>query len=148
MPKKSLTKIKPYNQNKDLTALYNRINIKPLSVNQAWQGRRFKTYDYKKYETNLLSLLPPLFGISKSQKYLLRVIAYQSNMACDWDNPIKPFQDVLQKKYDFNDSMIYEAIVSKRKVKRGEEAIEFGFYPLDESQDYTEQMIDILSKEL
>ena len=35
-----------------------RINLKPLSVNQAWMGRKFKTPAYKKYEADMLILLP------------------------------------------------------------------------------------------
>ena len=35
-----------------------KINIKPLSVNKAWQGKRFKTKKYKAFETELLLKLP------------------------------------------------------------------------------------------
>ena len=31
-----------------------KIQIKPLSVNQAWQGKRFKTPEYKTYEQILM----------------------------------------------------------------------------------------------
>ena len=34
------------------------IDIKPLSVNKMWQGRRYKTYEYQKYEKEFLYLLP------------------------------------------------------------------------------------------
>ena len=30
------------------------VNIKPLSVNQAWAGRRFKTPKYKAFEKEML----------------------------------------------------------------------------------------------
>ena len=43
----------------------------------------------------------------------------------DWDNPIKPFQDVLQKKYGFDDRRIMTAIVKKKVVKKGDEFIYF-----------------------
>jgi Holliday junction resolvase RusA-like endonuclease len=39
----------------------------------------------------------------------------------DWDNPVKPLQDILQKKYGFNDKDIFQGTVSKRKVNKGEE---------------------------
>jgi Holliday junction resolvase RusA-like endonuclease len=39
----------------------------------------------------------------------------------DWDNPIKPLQDVLCKKYGFDDRDIYEGVVRKVVVKKGEE---------------------------
>ena len=38
----------------------NKINIKPLSVNQAWMGRKFKTKFYKDYEIELALKLPKL----------------------------------------------------------------------------------------
>ena len=34
------------------------LNVKPLSVNQCWQGRRYKTKAYKQYEKALLQILP------------------------------------------------------------------------------------------
>lgn len=93
--------------------------IKPLSANECWQGRRFKTKAYKNYEAELLLTLP-------SQK--LPAPPYQiyfefgfSNTLADWDNPIKPLQDILQTKYGFNDRDIVEALVSKRRVAKGSE---------------------------
>ena len=37
-----------------------RIDMKPLSVNEAWQGKRYKTEEYKQYENTLLWLLPKI----------------------------------------------------------------------------------------
>jgi len=34
------------------------VKIKPLSANEAWKGRRFKTDEYKTYEHSLHYLLP------------------------------------------------------------------------------------------
>ena len=48
-----------------------------------------------------------------------------SSKASDIDNPVKPFQDILQKKYDFDDKMIYTLIVHKEIVPKGEEFISF-----------------------
>jgi Holliday junction resolvase RusA-like endonuclease len=48
-----------------------------------------------------------------------------SNRAADIDNPLKCFIDVLQKKYGFDDKMIYRLIVNKVITKKGEEFIEF-----------------------
>ena len=33
------------------------LNIKPMSVNEAWQGKRFKTNEYKQYEKSCFILL-------------------------------------------------------------------------------------------
>lgn len=38
----------------------NKVNIKPLSVNEAFRGRRFKTPAYMKYQRDVLFLLPSL----------------------------------------------------------------------------------------
>ncbi|WP_283687571.1 hypothetical protein [Dysgonomonas sp. Marseille-Q5470] len=43
----------------------------------------------------------------------------------DWDNPVKPTQDILSKKYRFNDKLIRKAIVETEIIKKGKEYIEF-----------------------
>jgi len=93
--------------------------IKPLSVNDCWQGRRFKTPKYKAYEKQLLYTLPPL-EVPKPPLTINFVFGF-SSAASDWDNPIKPLQDILQKKYGFNDKDIHKATVEKVKVRKGDE---------------------------
>ena len=100
-----------------------RINIKPLSVNQVWQGRRFKTKKYKHYEKELLFMLPPL-DVPTGKLELIITFGF-SSVGSDWDNPIKPFQDILQKKYLFSDSKVYKATIIKEIVKKGKEFIDF-----------------------
>ena len=107
------------------------IKIKPLSVNQVWQGKRFKTKAYKKYEKEVLLLLPNKFKVPLGRLEIVLKFGFSSKLA-DWDNPIKPFQDILQKKYNFNDSQIYKAIVIKEIVKKGDEFIEFEIYEKNE----------------
>jgi len=102
-----------------------RINIKPLSVNQVWQGKRFKTPKYKAYEKELLLKLKPMEV--PEGKLLLNITFGLSSKNADWDNPIKPFQDVLQIKYGFNDRRVYKGVIEKVDVKKGEEFIEFSF---------------------
>ena len=99
--------------------------IKPISVNQAWQGRRFKTQGYKAYEQELLYKLPPKIEIAEGELILLATFGLSNYLRSDYDNPIKPFQDVLQKKYGFDDSRIKRAIVGKERVKKGQEFIRF-----------------------
>lgn len=104
-----------------------RINIKPLSVNECWQGKRFKTPKYKAYETELLYRLR---SIELPQPpYELHITFGLSNVLSDWDNPVKPFQDILQKKYGFNDKNIFKAVVIKNKVLKGCEFIDFEIVP-------------------
>jgi len=106
-----------------------RVDIKPLSINECWQGRRFKTPKYKTYEKELLYVLPPLTVPEKP--YKLSLTFGVSNMQSDWDNPVKAFVDVLQKKYGFNDRDIHQGIVEKVKTKKGEEFIEFNLEHLN-----------------
>jgi Holliday junction resolvase RusA-like endonuclease len=99
------------------------INIKPLSVNEAWQGKRFKTSAYKEYEKSVAILLPKITLPNAPYKIFFEFGL--SNVLSDWDNPIKPFQDILQKKYGFNDKDVYEAGIKKVVVKKGKEYIKF-----------------------
>jgi len=99
------------------------IKTKPLSVNQAWQGRRFKTEAYKNYEVGVLWMLPKIKIVEPPFK-----ISYEfgfSSRGSDIDNPVKCFQDILVKKYGFKDQDIYELNVVKKIVKKGDEYIKF-----------------------
>ena len=97
------------------------IKIKPLSVNQCWQGKRFKTPKYKAYEKELLLKLPKL-DLPKGL-IEIEINFHLKNKLFDIDNGLKPFLDVLQKRYGFNDRDIYKMIVTKKISK--EEGIEF-----------------------
>ena len=99
------------------------INIKPLSINECFQGRRFKTKTYKQFEKDLSFLLPTITIPDGNLK--LSIEWGFSNKSSDTDNPTKPFQDILQKKYGFNDSRIYELSLKKSIVKKGSEYIKF-----------------------
>lgn len=103
------------------------IKIKPLSVNGAWQGKRFKTKEYKAYEQELLLTLPR-YIIPSGNLEVIYEVGY-SNKLSDIDNFVKPFQDILQKKYNFDDNRIYKMVVEKKIVKKGEEYIDFNLLP-------------------
>ncbi|MHA2009947.1 MAG: hypothetical protein ACW980_21750 [Promethearchaeota archaeon] len=109
-----------------------KLRVKPLSVNEAWKGKRYKTDQYKAYEKELMYLLKYLD--IPDGKIQITILWGVSNIGSDWDNPIKPFIDVLQKKYGFNDSRIYRGVVGKVKVPKGKEFIEF------EIESYAEDM--------
>lgn len=108
-----------------------KINIKPLSVNEAWQGRRYKTDKYKAYEKELLYLLPNKKHIGNLEGPLKIDIEFGfSSAASDFDNPVKPLIDILQKKYHFNDNQIYEANIKKVIVDKGDEYVSFSMVSL------------------
>lgn len=100
-----------------------RINCKPLSVNQCWQGRRFKTIEYKRYERLLLLTLPKYKLPEKP--FTVSLILGLSAISSDIDNPVKPFLDILQKKYGFNDRDIMQLHLFKTKTEKGKEFINF-----------------------
>ena len=102
-----------------------RLDIKPLSVNRAWQGRRFKTPEYERYERAMLLMLPCIK--LPEPPYRIYYEFGFSNKQSDLDNPIKQLGDILQKKYGFNDKEIYEAFIRKKIVKRGQEYIRLKF---------------------
>ena len=75
-----------------------KLNYKPVSVNDVWKGRRFKTKEYKQYENDLSILLWQFKEprLSKSIKITYRF--YQKSvLVSDADNLIKPLQDILVK---------------------------------------------------
>lgn len=98
------------------------IEVKPLSVNQCWQGKRFKTPKYKSYERDVLLLLPKIKQDFNGNLKINIIFGFSSKLA-DIDNPVKPILDILQKKYEFNDRDIYELNLKKEIVKKGNEFI-------------------------
>lgn len=111
------------------------LQIKPLSVNDAWQGKRFKTPKYNKYEKDVLFLLPKIE--MPKPPYLVTLIFHFSSSLSDIDNPVKPFLDILQKKYGINDKDIRTLVVNKFIVDKGEESIKFEITNYNRYEDFT-----------
>ena len=100
-----------------------KLNIKPLSINEAYRGRRFKTAKYTKYLRDVLIMLP---AKKIPDGYLQIKLKWGfSSKGSDFDNPVKCFVDCLQKKYGFNDNRIKRSIIEVEHCKKGEEFIEF-----------------------
>ena len=106
-----------------------KLNEKPLSVNEAWQGKRFKTPIYKSYEETIL-LTMPKGKVDPDEMLRIEFFFGFSNKASDLDNPVKLLLDIAQKKYGFNDKNVFELNVRKCIVKKGEEFIQMGIYKL------------------
>ena len=106
-----------------------KISIKPLSVNEAILGRKVKSPKYRVYEKMLTYLLPKL-TIPDGKLKIEYVFGFSSSGA-DIDNPTKLFQDILSKKYGFNDNRIYELTVKKMLVKKGDEYLAFEITSLE-----------------
>lgn len=99
-----------------------RLDVKPLSVNEAWKGKRYKTDKYKCYEEMILWLLPA--GVLIPKRIGINFAFGFSNVKSDLDNPVKLILDIMQKRYGFNDSEVWELNVKKQKVEVGKEFIE------------------------
>ncbi len=106
-----------------------KLNEKPLSINEAWQGKRFKTPAYKFYEEFILLSMPKA-KIETDQMLRIEFFFGFSNKASDLDNPVKLLLDIAQKKYGFNDKNVFELNVRKCIVKKGDEFIQMGIYKL------------------
>lgn len=100
-----------------------KIDIKPLSINQSYQGKRYKSKKCKNYEFTVEWMLPK-FKMPEPPFKLIYEFGF-STKTSDIDNPIKIMTDILQKKYSFNDRDIYELSVKKKIVKKGSEYIKF-----------------------
>ena len=104
------------------------VPLKPLSVNKAWRGQRFKTIDYKAYEIEVWAKLPRALAIpppTGGRDLVLDIEFGFSSAASDFDNPVKPFVDILQKRYNFDDRRIKRAEINVETVERGQEYIKF-----------------------
>lgn len=99
------------------------LKIKPLSVNECWQGKRFKTKAYLKYEKDLLLILPKI-KMPEPPFEIYFEVGF-SNKGSDLSNILKPFEDILQKQYRFNDNQVYSISMKKKIVKKGNEYISF-----------------------
>lgn len=106
-----------------------KINIKPLSLNHAYRGRRFATYELKKFKNDTYLSLPPKhllkLNFGANNPILELNVTYGTSKANDLDNLNKTFIDVLTEKYGFNDNKIYKITSIKHPVQKGEEYISF-----------------------
>jgi Holliday junction resolvase RusA-like endonuclease len=101
-----------------------KLEIKPLSVNEAWRGRRFKTDKYNAFQSSMLLILP---NVEIKSFKRLKLTFGMSNTLSDIDNPVKMTVDCLQKKYSINDRDLIYLELHKVKTKKGSEFIEVEF---------------------
>jgi hypothetical protein len=94
-----------------------------MSINVAFQGRRFKTPTYKMYETSCLWLLPTI-EIPPAPYEFYYEFGFSSKLS-DLLNPEKPITDIICKKYGIDDRYINRMILHKTIVLKGNEFIKF-----------------------
>lgn len=98
-----------------------RLPIKPLSANNAWQGKRFKTPAYVKFQRDMLLLLPNVTLQSISEVHLH--FGFSSKLS-DLDNAVKQSLDCIVKKYGIDDRYINKIVLTKEIVQKGNEFID------------------------
>jgi len=104
------------------------LNIKGLTINQAFKGRRFRTDKYDSFIRNCTFLLPKTVIIEDEKNVKLAIEFGFSSRLSDIDNCCKTFIDCLVKKYKVDDRYIFELHVFKKIVKKGDEYIKFKIY--------------------
>ena len=100
-----------------------RLDLKALSLNSAYRGRRFTTPELKAYKEAIRYLSPVLSVPGGKLQVFYRFGVSSKNS--DGDNLIKCLQDGLAERYGFNDKNIYKWEVEKVDVKKGAEFIEY-----------------------
>ena len=121
-----------------------RVEIKPLSVNECWRGKRSKSVKYLQYQEDVFWMLPK-FKLPEPPFEIYLRFGF-SSASSDFDNPVKPFVDIMQKRYKFDDKHIKRAIIEVDQVKKGAEFIEFDFRSLKQEkqdQEISENQINI-----
>ena len=100
-----------------------KLNIKPLSTNSLYKGRRFKTDKHDSYKRELAYLLPNTVIIGLPPYRI--ILEFGTCKMQDLDNNIKGFLDSLVNKYNFDDRNVYEINAKKVVVSKGSEYIKF-----------------------
>ena len=109
-----------------------KLNVKPVSVNEAWQlkgFRKFKSKKYREYQEVIFKQLENTswpFKLDVELDVIVRVGF--SNKLSDLDNALKPLFDTLSGKYDWNDNKIYSIKAKKLIVPKGKEFINVAIY--------------------
>jgi Holliday junction resolvase RusA-like endonuclease len=98
------------------------IPIKPISINACFQGRRFRTKDFKKWQELVIHTLPK--GIEKGEKIELAISVHlKSPLRSDLDNYAKPIIDCCVKRGLMKDDR-YVFRIKLEKIKADKEGFE------------------------
>lgn len=127
-----------------------RIPYKPMSVNRAWQGKRYKTAEYRHFSNAVANHLYQM-NLNRPPDNKPLFAHYEWGLSnyvqSDTDNPTKPFQDILCAVLKMKDNMIDFMILQKKRVKRGEEYIGFHIDTRDGLIGYLKALIKQLEAE-
>lgn len=95
-----------------------KIPITPLSINAAFQGRRYKTQRCREYENDLWFSLPKKEKITGKVSMTLE-FSLVHHATTDVSNLVKILEDILVKRgYIEDDRMVYELHLYKSASKK------------------------------
>ena len=101
-----------------------RVDRKPISVNEAYTGKRYNTDKHRQFNKDVGYMLPKIK--LPEPPYEIYFKFGLSNPSADWDGSIKPVQDSIATKYGFNDKLIRRCTgVDIEIVPAGKEYFEF-----------------------
>ncbi len=104
------------------------LQIKPLSINCAFKGKKYRTSEYDAFIKNMLMILPKTMHFPDEKNIKIAFEFGLSNRSADLDNFLKTTIDCMVKKYRVDDRYIYELHVFKAIVPKGKEYIKFKIY--------------------
>lgn len=113
------------------------IPIKALSVNNAFQGRRFKSPAHRAFENDVCKLIP--FGDYPKNctdpVYVVYIFSVHNYGLQDVGNMEKPITDILVSRGYFNDDRYIKALfLAKERCEKGQESI--GIIITQDPQEY------------
>lgn len=109
-----------------------KIKVKPLSINKAFQGRRFKTRDCKNFESEVLFLLKNYKKKHEGWVWIDYIWGIKNFKMSDVDNLVKPFQDCLVSAGVIKDDRYVKGFTSE-KFEAQEDYIAFRIQDLGSS---------------
>lgn len=109
-----------------------------MSINTAYTGQRYNTPEHRTWAKTVAYMLPAIK--LPAPPYQIYFKFGLSNKNADWDGPIKVCQDVICKKYGFDDRLIRRCTgVDIEIVEKGKEYFVFKIESLEQPYDYSKK---------
>jgi Holliday junction resolvase RusA-like endonuclease len=108
------------------------VNVKPIGINQQYQGRKWLSPVGKKFKESS-SLLIKKVNVPEGLLSVKLIFGF-SNKAQDIDGAVKSCLDILGKRLNFDDNRVYELHIRKTIVPKGKE---FWGWEIEQFKPYT-----------
>lgn len=107
--------------------------VKPLSVNAAWQGRRFKTKEHKQFEKIVQTILRAHpFQRFEGPYFVRYLFALKNASRTDTSNLIKVLEDNLVKAGIISDDRKVDCLLAE-KIPADDDWVEIEVLPINEA---------------